>query len=58
MGIGVIRMQDSETISDIKKQLQTIHEQIEAMVSNGEGQEALQSYSQSITTVKLRHIKS
>jgi len=51
-------MNNSETISDIKKQLQTIHEQIEVMVSKGEGHEALYSYSQYITDLKLRHIKS
>ena len=51
-------MKNYDNISDIRKQLQTIHEQIETMVSKGEDQEALLSYSQSITNLKLVHTKS
>ena len=48
-----IKLKTKEIICEIKRQLTTIHEQIDTMVSNGKGQEALLSYSQAITKLKL-----
>ena len=51
-------MEDYETISEIKRQLKTINDQINPIASDGADQDALLSYSQSIPNLKLRQIKS
>jgi len=56
--IQEFNMEDYETISDIKRQLKTINDQINPIASDGADQDALLSYSQSIPNLKLRQIKS